>query len=328
MKRLVVFLLCAGAATASRADVDRAMLIGLGASVLKVEAVNARGGYSIGSAVVVAPESVVTNCHVTRNALKVDVTRGGARWRTEARASDFEHDLCLLHVPGLRAEAVAIGRADALATGQSLVSIGYTGGVEIQHSEGEVISLHRLDGGRVIQSSNWFSSGASGGGLFDADRRLVGILTFRLRGGEAHAFAAPAEWLRGMLASAGSAATTTTARGPDEPDRLAYWQRPAESRPWFLKAAVLQRDDRWAELAALASDWADAEAADPEPWRLMGQAFMQMNRPAEARRAIGCAIAIEPGAAVLPAPSASEPAGDSVASANIDARCAARPAAR
>jgi S1-C subfamily serine protease len=40
----------------------------------------------------------------------------------------------------------------------------------------------------VIQTSTAFTSGASGGGLFDEDGRLVGILTYRLRGASGYYF--------------------------------------------------------------------------------------------------------------------------------------------
>ena len=69
MKRLIVLALCVLAATPTRADMDRAVLFGLSASVLKIEALRVQGGFALGSGVVVAPETIVTNCHVTRDAL-------------------------------------------------------------------------------------------------------------------------------------------------------------------------------------------------------------------------------------------------------------------
>ncbi len=47
------------------AALERAELIGLAASVLRIEAPRASGGYSIGSGVAVGDDKVVTNCHVT-----------------------------------------------------------------------------------------------------------------------------------------------------------------------------------------------------------------------------------------------------------------------
>ena len=282
-------------ATSARGEIDRVALLGLSASVLKIEARRVQGGYALGSGVAVGAETIVTNCHVTRDALTVSVLRGGARWLARSQRSDVNHDLCLLHVPGLQAKVVALGRAERLATGQTVTALGYTGGLGMQNSEGEVLGLHRHDGARVIRSSNWFSSGASGGGLFDEELRLVGILTFRLRGGEAHYFSAPAEWLQAMLDAPD--ADAYSAVEPDRSQQQPYWQRPVVDQPRFLKAALLQRDDRWPELATLATEWADADATDPEPWFLMGVALDQMDRLAEAQRALECSLAIEPASA-------------------------------
>ena len=268
----------------SRAALDQAAYVSLAASVLRVEAPRQRGGYALGSAVALEPDKVVTNCHVTREALEVHILRGGLRYPARWQASDIGRDLCLLDVPGLGARPVALGRAAALTVGQAVTALGYTGGVGIQNSTGQVVQLHRHDGGRVIQSSNFFNSGASGGGLFDDDGRLVGILTFRLRGGEAHYFAAPVEWVAQMLSD--------TQRGsfrkvmPLDSQQLPYWQAAAANQPRFLQAAALARNDRWPELEALARDWLHAEPDDAEPWQLLATALARQGRADEAGAAL------------------------------------------
>ena len=295
MKRVVAFVFALAlwllVVAPVRAEIDRAVLVGLAASVLKIEALRVQGGFSLGSGVVVAPDTVVTNCHVTHDALKINVLRGGARWPVESQLSHVERDLCLLHVPGLRANAVTLGRSDGLRPGQPVTALGYTGGAELRNSPGLVVAMHRFDGSRVIQSSTGFSSGASGGGLFDDNLHLVGILTFRLRGGEAHYFAAPVEWLQPMLDRPEAGGFNAVA--PDRSERLAYWQRPPLDQPRFLKAALLQRNDQWPELEALSAEWARADAYDPEPWYLSGLALTGMNRLPEAQRALACSLAIE-----------------------------------
>jgi hypothetical protein len=292
MKCLPLMLLCAVVlARPAAAEIDRAAFIKLSGSVLKVEVLRAQGGYSIGSGVVVGSEQVVTNCHVTRDALQIHVIRGGVRWRVQTQSVDVDHDLCLLRAPGLVAEPVGPGNGQRLAIGQSVIALGYSGGSGIQNSAGEVLALHPLDGGRVIQSSNWFSSGASGGGLFDDRLQLVGILTFRLRGGAAHYYAAPMEWLAPLLREPGR----ERAVAPLDEHELAYWQRPDKYQPAFLRAAALERDARWAELQALAVEWVRADTTDPEPWRRLGQALDRQHRPLEARRALECSLAVEPG---------------------------------
>jgi hypothetical protein len=307
MKRFVALAVWLLALAPVQAEVDRAVLVSLAASVLKIEVLRAQGGFSLGSGVVVAPDTVITNCHVTRDALKINVLRDGARWRVESQLSQVDRDLCLLRVPGLRADAVTLGRADALRTGQPVMALGFTGGAELRNSPGLVLAMHRFDGGRVIQTSTGFSSGASGGGLFDESLHLVGILTFRLRGGEAHYFAAPVEWVQTMLDQPDGVGYTAVA--PDRSQQLAYWQRPPLDQPRFLKAALLQRNDQWPELEALAAEWTRADAHDPEPWYLSGLALTGMNRLPEAQRALACSLAIEQNPPARPNATATAPAG-------------------
>jgi serine protease Do len=271
------------------AQVDRAAFVSLAASVLKIEVQRAQGGIALGSGVMIEADTVVTNCHVTRDARQINVLRGGERWLVEAQAVDVAHDVCLLQVPGLKANVVQRAPAAQLKVGQSVTAIGFTGGAEMQHSAGTVVALHRLDGGTVIQSSNWFSSGASGGGLFDDELRLVGILTFRLRGGEAHYFAAPTEWLQPMLQRRDAFRPVE----PIDPQQLAFWQRPPGQQPNFLKTTLLQREQRWNELETAAEEWARADASDAEPQLLLGMALEGQHRLAAARQALEKALQLD-----------------------------------
>jgi serine protease Do len=273
------------------AQVDRAALVLVGAKVLKVEVLRQQGGYSLGSGVVVGDGQVITNCHVTRDGIGIHVLRGDNRWRAEAQARDAEHDLCLLRVPGLLAEpGVKLGAAQHLKVGQSVTAVGYTGGLGIQSSSGNITGLHRYDGTLVIQSDNWFSSGASGGALFDDQLNLVGVLTFRLRGGNAHYFAAPTEWLQPML----DGRMPYEAVGPGDARELAYWQKPAEQQPLFLQAVALARDMRWIELEALSARWTGTDATDPAPWAMWGLALEQLGKLGDAQRALERSVAIDP----------------------------------
>ena len=295
MKHLLAMLgLGLGLVAPLHAELERASLMRAGASVLKVEVLRQQGGYALGSGVVVGDGLVVTNCHVTRGGVGVHVLRGDQRWPARAQAIDAEHDLCLLRVPGLAVDSVALGRASALKTGQSVTAVGYTGGLGVQTSSGAVVALHRHDGGHVIQTDNWFSSGASGGALFDDHLHLVGVLTFRLRGGAAHYFAAPVEWLRPMIE--GSLEFHALAPGKDAPVPLAtpYWQREPDLQPNFLQAAALERDSKWPELEALAVRWSLAVADDAAPWAAQALALARQGRLAEAGRALEQSLAIEP----------------------------------
>jgi serine protease Do len=271
----------------ARAELDRAALIRLSASVLRIEAPRSGGGFAIGSGVAVDNDKVVTNCHVTRDAVDIFVVRGGMRWPVQGQLVDMDHDLCLLWVPRLQAGRASLGRTASLMVGQVVSALGFTGGVDLQNSRGEVLALHRHDGARVIQSSTFFNSGSSGGALFDEDGQLVGILTFRLPGARSHQYAAPAEWVQQML----ERATPDQYRKvmPSEPGKLPFWQVPPARQPRFLQAASLRRESRWDELKRLAQDWLHADDSDAEPWELLALALGQQGQEAVAQSAQQCA---------------------------------------
>jgi S1-C subfamily serine protease len=96
-------------------------------------------------------------------------------------------------------------------------------------SEGRVVALHSFAGGQVIQVSAPFRMGASGGGLFDDQGRLVGILTFyRLSGDDALFFAVPVDWVDDTARREFKAVAPLT--GPEP-----FWAGTEDVLPAFLK---------------------------------------------------------------------------------------------
>jgi len=254
---LTVFLL---ACASSWADPGRAQLLKLAPSLARVEANKASGGYAFGTAVAIAPDRVVTNCHVTREAQAIYVVKGGFRWDARAQLADVDHDLCLLWVPGLDARAAPLATSAGLHVGQPVAAIGYGGATGIHVSIGDVIGLHALDGGRVIRSSAAFSGGASGGGLFDEDGRLVGILSFRLPAKGAYFFSIPVEWFR-------ERALGLSRYQPVAPlgEARSFWERPQTEQPYFMRATSLEAAQDWPELLRLTDSWVEAEPENPDP---------------------------------------------------------------
>ena len=249
-------LLAAAAQAASPTDVDRATLIQLSPSILRVEARSADGRFQLGSGVVVAPGRIVTNCHVTRSAVRISIVKGGVRFPVEAQASDVAHDLCVLKAASVDSAPVRLASSSALKVGDELIGLGYTGGVELQLSQGEVVGLHRWDGARVVQSTNGFTSGASGGALVTPAGELVGILTFRMRGAGQSYFSAPTDWLRGRLEDDALFQPV----GPFE--GTTFWELPTDRQPYFLQAASLEQRGQWDRLSQLARQWAHDSPSD------------------------------------------------------------------
>jgi hypothetical protein len=175
-------------------------------SVVRVNVMDDSGRMvAFGSGVVIDRDAVITNCHVLRRGVNINVKLGNAVRTADVQVSDEELDLCRLNVSGLAAPAVAIGSVKALRTGQRVYAIGAPQGLELAVSEGIVSSLREVPGGTVIQTTAPISPGSSGGGLFDLSGRLVGIMTFQHRYGQNLNFALPADWIGEMQTRRGSA---------------------------------------------------------------------------------------------------------------------------
>ena len=204
-------------------------------SLVKVRAVAADGSVSSGSAVVIATNLLATACHVTREAKTIEVTHRDQRWGATVESGSMTHDLCLVSVPNLDLPPVAIRGSASLQVGERVIAAGFAGGGDLAVRDGIVEGLYAYDGGQVIRTSATFDAGASGGGLFDAEGALVGLLAFRARSGAKLHFALPADWaLPGSMVSSllGPVAIST--------QRSAFWERPRASQPPFLGHAMLE----------------------------------------------------------------------------------------
>jgi len=278
-------------ATALHAEIDRETQLRLAPSVMKIEALTSTG-YGLGSGVLIGPQELVTNCHVTRDAKAVNVLQGGLRHAATAQASSVAQDLCVLRVPGLEGQPVAMASAASLMRRQPLLGIGFSGGLGVQFVEGELVSLNRmgpLEGsGSVIRSSNYFNSGASGGGLFDAQGRLVGVLTFRLRGGQAHYFSVPVDWVDALRRDPAQFIPVGPLVG------TAFWEQQGDAAPPFLRVASLALAHQWREVSALARLWSAADPGDAGAPLALGDALEQLGQLAEAESAFAAAVTLAP----------------------------------
>ena len=266
-----------------------AAFVSVSASVVRVEADRQQGGLSIGSGVTVAPSIVVTNCHVTRDAETIRISGGGSLWTVTRQYADGIHDLCFLHAPSWEGRPARLGEHESLQVGQAVAAIGFTGGTGRRLRFGRVRALHSLDGGRIIESDTAFTSGASGGGLFDASGALVGLLTFRLRGASGNYYSLPVRWIRDRIPAEGEWTDIHPL-----PDALPFWQGDVETLPYFMRAAPLHVEGRWAELIALTERWSAADPRDAEPLRFRGEAMQSLHRPDAAIRAYTEAVALGP----------------------------------
>ena len=170
-------------------------------SVARVNVTDASGRMvGSGSGVVIDDGVLLTSCHVATVGAKLTAKLGETLLPATVAVADEVYDLCRLSVPGMRAPPVPLGSVDTLRTGQRVYAIGAPQGLELTLSEGIVSALRKVDGGTVIQTTAPISPGSSGGGLFDASGRLVGVMTFQHRYGQNLNFALPADWIPLMRA--------------------------------------------------------------------------------------------------------------------------------
>jgi hypothetical protein len=171
---------------------------------------------SIGSAVVIAPQTMITNCHVVEKARMLRVHADGKSLVAYLQYADLLRDLCQLNVPGLQAPAVSIGDPHALRVGAKLYAIGNPRGLELTLSDGLLSGLRRNAKGELqaLQISAPISPGSSGGGLFNVYGQLVGITTFALKESQNLNFALPSHWIIDVPTRAGGEASTLVVQAP------------------------------------------------------------------------------------------------------------------
>lgn len=252
--------------------------------VLKLEVIRKDGRTELGSGVLIAPERLLTNCHVVRNARQIKASRGEATWPARLDIGDSFRDLCLLELPGHHGTPPSIAASETIRVGQRVHAVGYSGG-RFTVSPGQVKGLYTCAcggaaGGRVIQTSAEFNPGASGGGLFNARGELVGILTFKSHQGGIFHFAVPIGWMKEL--------------GTSSPDGLGpFWGNPVTANGYFLAACDLSAHKKWRDLSRLTAEWVREEPYNVEAWMASGRANRGLKRPREAAADFQQALALD-----------------------------------
>lgn len=172
-------------------------------SIVRINVVN-DGGVEMGhgSGVVIGQGEAITNCHVAKAGPRLKVRHQGKQYDASILINDERHDLCKLSVFGLEAPPVPIGKVASVHVGQKVYAIGSPQGLDLTLSDGMVSSLRDSEEGTYIQTTAPISPGSSGGGLFDEQGVLIGIVTFQMRTGQNLNFALPADWIERMQTSA------------------------------------------------------------------------------------------------------------------------------
>ncbi len=215
-------------------------------SVVVVLASDAKGEKnSLGSGVLIAPLDIVTSCKVVEGLADIVVTQGSTLRKAALRYKDAERDLCQLHID----DAIPSGKPAAatqssknLESGQDVFAVSSPRGLERTIGRAMISGLRETSGtgGRLIQIDLQLSGGSIGGGVFDQEARLIGIITPQFRQSESTTFVIPADWIAELAQRnpdrllAATAAPTSVAPATTVADATLAWM-PRTGDRWKYK---------------------------------------------------------------------------------------------
>ena len=244
-------------------------------SVVIVKAFDTYGKAIVqGSGVVLPSGKIGTNCHVVKIGASFQVGRGKLFVMATVWGSDEDKDICLLSATGLKGKPAQLGQAKRLKVGEPVYAVGAPKGLELSLSDG-IVSQLRGAPPPLIQTTAAISPGSSGGGLFNAEGKLVGFTTLYVEGGQSLNFAMPVEWA-----------------GEIQQGRKAIEGR--SSLEWSKRTSAYEDAENWTALRDWSQKWTQVQPENDTAWFALGNACLHLQRNTEAVEAYREAISINP----------------------------------
>ncbi len=137
-----------------------------------------------GSGVILSSDGyIITNNHVVEGSQKITVkTYSGEEYEAKLIGTDAKTDIAVIKIDASGLDAAEIGDSDQLRVGDTALVIGnplgtlggtVTNGIISATNRDMVINNQSMN---LIQTNAAINSGNSGGGLFDANGKLIGIV--------------------------------------------------------------------------------------------------------------------------------------------------------
>jgi S1-C subfamily serine protease len=210
---------------------------------------------SLGSGVIVSADGyVLTNSHVVRDALRIDVTfMNGDKRKARLIGLDESTDLAVVCVDTSGLPYASLGESAGLRVGQLVIAAGNPYGFQSTVSTGVVSALGRslrTRQGRlienIIQHTAPLNPGNSGGPLLDSQGRVIGINTAIIAMAQGIGFAIPAATARTVVSQ-----LITKGRVTRSYLGIVGMRRPLDRR--FVRFYRLAKDQA-VEIVSLAAD--------------------------------------------------------------------------
>jgi len=170
-------------------------------------------GDSLGTGFVVSGDGkIATNLHVIGSLRHAGVQlASGEKFDSfSVLAFDSRKDIAIIKIPGFDLPFVPLGNSNGVQVGEPVLVVGSPLGLQGSVTTGVVSSIRDdpFGGGfKVLQTDATSNPGNSGGPLVNRQSEVIGIITFKIRGGENINFAIPVNYLRGLMDSPASAMT-------------------------------------------------------------------------------------------------------------------------
>lgn len=290
-KTLVIFLLfslstLALAEPSSEPNPD--LTYKLRASVVKVQIATKKGGYGVGTGVLVGKDLVATNCHVVANAAGISIIKFGNSYAPIGLKADWKHDVCILTFQYLDINPVELGDSEALKYEQDIFSIGFPGGsAKPLMTYGKVKALYPMDDSHIVRTDASFIMGASGSPVFDSSGKLVALSTFKSPGRGAYFYNVPVKWIKALLASPDTTSSADTIVSP-------FWDAAEDDHPYFMRVVLPLQNEAWVDLARISKLWLTDQPTSAEAHYYAGLADEKMGNFSEAKKYYGQALKLEP----------------------------------
>src|SRR5215831_20956069 len=168
------------------------------ASVARLQSFEMSGrAVPLGLAVALEPTAMITTCHGIPAGSQLVASFGAETRSATMNVNDEQLDLCRIGIAPPAVPTLALA-TDEPKPGDPIYALGANASGELALTEGTVQALMPDARGKMLQLSMPIAPGGSGGAVFDAYGKLVGIATTSHGHGASVSLAIPASWIAQM----------------------------------------------------------------------------------------------------------------------------------
>lgn len=225
--------------------------------------VHLRCGDQAGAGFFIAPDQLVTNAHVLCTGKPLVVTlKDGRNLLGTVSAKDDWLDLARLDVPGADADPLPIGDTTALRAGDEVGFIGSPKGLSFTVHGGRVSHVGRgLYGVAYVQLEGQVNPGNSGGPMFDAEGRVLGLVSMKVVDSDGIGLALPIEYARAPVEGPALERWQQTLKRVEEEDVRARVEEAQRMAPGKPRLVAVQRVEARGIAGVVMQRWTDTPHA-------------------------------------------------------------------